>query len=102
MIGGGTHRVEFSVLLLFREELGEQFGLTGVEAREAGKDILVSMREMEVAVSSGAGDAGDKIIAFQENLSELAETAEGKNKTKLLAFVNSPELFLPKTVMPSG
>jgi hypothetical protein len=29
VIGGGTHRVEFSVLLLFREELGEQFGVSG-------------------------------------------------------------------------
>lgn len=77
-------------------ELGEQFGLTGIEAQIAGETILVSLREMQLAVSAGVPDAGEKIIAFQENLASLAETSSGKNRKKLLTFVNSISEYVQK------
>ena len=94
-IAGTSGGTGFTISAEYRE-LGEQFGLTGVAAREAGIDVLVSLRDMEMAVSSGLPDAGDKIVAFQEKLSELAETSSGENKTKLLTFVNSISEYVSK------
>lgn len=87
-IAGTAEGTGYSISQEYKE-LGERFGLTGKEAREAGEDVLVSLREMEIAVSSGLPNAGDKIIAFQEKLSELAKTSSGENRVKLLGFVSS-------------
>lgn len=78
------------------EELGERFGLTGKDAREAGVSVLVSLRDMEQAVSSNAPSAGEKITAFQEKLAELSTTAKGENRTKLLTFVSSISDYIKK------
>jgi len=78
------------------KDLGEQFGFTGADARQAGIDILVSLRNMEQSVSRGLPDAGEKIKEFQEDLSTLAETATGKNKVKLLTFVTSISEYVEK------
>ena len=94
-IAGTSAGVGYSISQEYRE-LGEQFGLTGSAARDAGADVLVSLREMQQAVDSDATDAGAKILAFQEKLSSLAQAASGGNKIKLLEFVTSINEYVVK------
>lgn len=87
-IAGTSAAVGYSISQDF-EELGEQFGLTGIEARKAGSNVLIALREMEQAVNSGAVDSSEKIVAFQETLADLANNATGDTRTKILTFVSS-------------
>lgn len=94
-IAGTAGGTGFTISKAYRD-LGEQFGLTGVAAREAGIDVLVSLREMEQAVNNNLPNAGDKIIAFQEKLADLAEKGIGGGNAKLLEFVNLTSEFTSK------
>lgn len=94
-IAGTSAGVGYSISQEYKD-LGEQFGFTGSAARDAGESVLISLREMQQAVDSSAPDAGTKIVAFQEKLSELAKTSEGKNKTKLLKFVTAIDDYVIK------
>lgn len=78
------------------EEIGESFGLAGVEARKAGESVLIGIREMRSAIATESPDAKEKIIAFQETLLELAEKSDGEGKRKLLGFTNSISEYLSK------
>ncbi len=94
-IAGTAGGTGYSISKEYRE-LGERFGLTGEAARKAGISVLVSLRDMEQAVSSNAPDAGEKIVAFQEKLADLSTTAKGENRTKLLTFVSSISDYIKK------
>lgn len=93
-IAGTSLGVGFTISKTY-EDLGKQFGLTGKKAREAGISVLVSLREMQQAISSDMPDAGAKILAFQEKLAELASTA-GVGNAKLLGFVTSINEYILK------
>ena len=78
------------------KEIGEQLGFTGKEAREAGVSILVSLRDMQEAITSGTPEAAGQIVNFQEKLSGLIETATGARKEKLLEFAIGIQEYLDK------
>lgn len=94
-IAGTAGGTGYSISKEYRE-LGEQFGFTGEKAREVGTQVLISLRDMQQAVNADMPDAGAKILAFQNKLSELAETSSGKNKKKLLEFVTSINDYILK------
>jgi hypothetical protein len=92
----GTAGATGSSISASYRELGEQFGLTGKEAREAGMEILVSLKRMEQSISAGLPSASQDVIAFQENLERLAKTSKGENKTKLLEFATTIQEYAQK------
>jgi len=94
-VAGTAEGVGYSLSQEYKE-IGEQLGFTGSEARQAGVDILVSLRDMQEAISAGTPDATSKIIAFQESISALADSNQGEAREQILKFASGIEEYVKK------